>query len=308
MTVTIVVALVLLVAAAACLATAIVLTRRAPPVEAPPPALAEVEDLAPPATPPPPLPPRDQRLPIVLVHGLFGFDRLAGFEYFRGIARHLASLGCAVEVVRLPPTKSIPERAAALVAALGELGRADVIAHSLGGLDARYAIAKLGLGDRVRTLVTIGTPHHGSEIADLVVDGALARARAIVRALGIPLDALDWLSTAALARFNADVRDVPGVRYASVVGGVRSPKTAVALPLVAPHRYLRKVAGANDGLVSIASQRWGEVLAEIEADHFSQIGWRTSVRRTFDALGLYAFIASRLAARPGDRSPAVAPQ
>jgi triacylglycerol lipase len=254
-----------------------------------------LEGIEPIANAPPPGPARPARLPIVLVHGLFGFDRLAGFEYFRGIARHLESLGCVVKVVRLPPTRSIPERAAALVAALaGGDGRVDVIAHSLGGLDARYAIAKLGLAPTVRTLVTIGTPHHGSEIADLVVAGAFARARAFVRALGITLEALDWLSTPALARFNADIPDAPGVRYACVVGGVKSPRTPIALPLVAPHRYLRKVAGANDGLVSIASQKWGETLAEIEADHFSQIGWRTSVRRSFDALGLYAFVASRL--------------
>ena len=242
----------------------------------------------------------------MLVHGLFGFDRLAGFEYFRGIARHLESLGCVVKVVRLPPTKSTPDRAAALVAAMAampDVERADVIAHSLGGLDARYAIAKLGLAPKVRTLVTIGTPHRGSEIADLVVEGAFARARAIVRALGIGLDALDWLSTSALARFNDDVRDVPGVRYACVVGGVKSAKTPVALPLVAPHRYLRKVAGANDGLVSMASQQWGEVMAEIEADHFSQIGWRTSVRRSFDALGLYAFVASRAVTSDYARHP-----
>jgi hypothetical protein len=38
--------------------------------------------------------------------------------------------------------------------------------------------------------------------------------------------------------------------------------------------------------VPIASQYWGETLAEIEADHFAQIGWRVAMRRTFDAAGL----------------------
>ena len=45
-----------------------------------------------------------------------------------------------------------------------------VIAHSMGGLDARYAIRNVPqVADRVKTLVTIGTPHRGSPVADAVV-------------------------------------------------------------------------------------------------------------------------------------------
>ena len=241
-------------------------------------------------------------LPVVLVHGLFGFDRIgvpgARFDYFRGIAKHLEGLGCHAHAVKLHPAASVPERAQQLCEAIAQLGheRIDLIAHSLGGLDARYAIAKLGLAARVRSLVTIGTPHRGTPIADLIVSGRLSAARKIVKAIGIPLDALDWLSSEGLARFNADVLDAPDVRYGCVVGGIRDPATPVPLPLVPAWGYLRKVSGANDGLVPISSQYWGETLAEIEADHFAQIGWRVSVRRTFDALGLYAFIVSKLTA------------
>ena len=70
------------------------------------------------------------------------------------------------------------------------------------------------------------------------------------------------------------------------------------------HAYLRKVAGANDGLVPMASQYWGETLAEIEADHFAQIGWRLGTRTTFDALGLYAFVVARLGDQPLARAAA----
>src|SRR4051794_11106198 len=136
---------------------------------------------------------RGPPLPVVLVHGLFGFDRIgvpgARFDYFRGIAKHLGGLGCVAHAVRLPPAGSVPGRAKERCAAIAALphARVDVIAHSLGGLDARYALSKLGLDKRVRSLVTIGTPHRGSPIADL---GAIDRARRIVKALGIPLDAL----------------------------------------------------------------------------------------------------------------------
>jgi len=248
-------------------------------------------------------PERGPPLPVVLVHGLFGFDRIgvpgARFDYFRGIAKHLEQLGCHAHAVRLPASGAVPDRARALVAAIDALShaRVDLIAHSLGGLDARYALTHLGLAARVRSLVTVGTPHRGSPLADLALKGPLGHARRIIRALGLPLEALEWLGTDALATFNAQVVDVPGVRYACVVGGLGSG-ARIPLPLIPAHAYLRRVAGPNDGLVPIASQYWGETLAEIEADHFAQIGWRVGVRHTFDAAGLYAFVVARLGDAP----------
>ena len=107
--------------------------------------------------------------------------------------------------------------------------RVDVIAHSLGGLDARYALAKLGLASRVRSLVTVGTPHHGTPLAAIGEAGILSPVRKAMRMLGI--SALDWLSPAALERFNAEIPNVPGVRYACVVGGIRRDDTGVPLAL-----------------------------------------------------------------------------
>ena len=243
-------------------------------------------------------------LPVVLVHGLFGFDRIgvpgARFDYFRGIAKHLEALGCHAHAVRLPAAASVPDRARELVAAIEALphDRIDLIAHSLGGLDARYALTHLGLARRVRSLVTIGTPHHGTPIADLALKGPLDWARRVVHALGVPLPALEWLSTDALVEFNAQVLDAPGVRYACVVGGMHREDSSVPLALAPAHAYLRRVAGPNDGLVPIASQYWGETLAEIEADHFAQIGWRVAMRGSFDAPGLYAFVIARLGDTP----------
>ena len=253
----------------------------------------------------PPGPPEHRvPLPVVLVHGLFGFDRIgvpgARFDYFRGIAKHLQSLGCEAHAVRLPASASVPERARELVTAIEALPhpRIDLIAHSLGGLDARYALTHLGLASRVRSLVTVGTPHRGTPLADLAMKSPLVWARRIIRAMGLPMEAIEWLSTEALAKFNAQVLDVPGVRYACVVGGMRSRDSAVPLALAPAHAYLRRVAGPNDGLVPIASQYWGETLAEIDAHHYAQIGWRVAVRHTFDAAGLYAFVIARLGDAP----------
>lgn len=252
---------------------------------------------------------RGPPLPVVLVHGLFGFDKIGvpgvKVHYFRGIVAHLEKLGCHAHAVRLPGAASVPERAKILADAIVALGhpRVDIIAHSLGGLDARYALAKLGLAERVRALVTIGTPHRGSPLADLASEGPVGLARKAIAAIGVPMAAVDWLTSAALEQFNREILDVPGVRYASVVGGIREPSTPIALAIAPAHAYMRRVAGPNDGLVPMTSQYWGETLAEIEADHFEQVGWRLGVgmKQTFDAHAMYAFIVARL----GD-APAVA--
>jgi triacylglycerol lipase len=245
-------------------------------------------------------------LPVVLVHGLFGFDRIGvpgvKLHYFRGIARHLEGMGCHAHAVRLPWAASVPERARILVDKINALphDRVDIIAHSLGGLDARYALAHLGLDKKVRALVTIGTPHRGTPIADMATSGPLGLARKAIATLGVPLHAVDWLTPRALERFNAEVCDVPGVRYACVVAGIRDPSTPISLALAPSHAYLKRVVGPNDGLVAMSSQHWGETLAEIEADHWEQIGWRMGIRSTFDAMAMYAWVVERLGDAPGE--------
>lgn len=251
-----------------------------------------------------PVPVESGPLPVVLVHGLFGFDQIGvpgvRLHYFRGIVKHLERAGCHAHAVRLPAAASVPDRAKILADKIAALPhrRVDIIAHSLGGLDARYALAHLGLAAKVRALVTIGTPHHGTPLADLAVGGPIGLARKAIAAVGMPLHALDWLSTTALARFNEQVRDVAGVRYACVVGGIREAGTPISLALAPAHAYLRRVAGPNDGLVPIASQYWGETLIEIEADHFEQVGWRVAIRGRFDALAMYEWIVARLGDAP----------
>jgi triacylglycerol lipase len=167
--------------------------------------------------------------------------------------------------------------------------KVNIIAHSMGGLDVRYAISKLGLADRVASLITIGTPHRGTPIADLGAE--VMRRLRLDLALGpiIDVQALHDLTTSRMLAFNREVRDVPGVRYLSVVARVSRGIHPLLLPA---HRWLRRTAGDNDGLVPARSQRWGQVLREIEADHWSQIGWSGG----FDAITLYDEILQELMA------------
>ena len=228
------------------------------------------------------------RHPVVLAHGMFGFDEIAvagrRHRYFRNIAEELAVPGLEFYRPRVAAAAPIAVRAGTFVELLRALPgeRFNVIAHSMGGLDARFAIARLGLADRVASLVTIGAPHRGTPLADLPL------ARGTFRLIGV--GALADLAPDALQRFNEAVPDVDGVAYCSVVAATRLSQTN---PLLWPsHLYLSARSGRNDGVVPQESQRWGNVLREIEADHWAQVGW--SLR--FDAVGLYEEILRELAA------------
>lgn len=239
------------------------------------------------------------RHPVVLLHGLLGFDELtmgpARVAYFRGLTDRIQKVGAEVHRLRVPRTAAVPVRAEQLARRIEELGakRVNLVAHSMGGLDARFAIARLGLHERVASLVTIGTPHRGTPLADLGarVFGAELALRRGLRACGLELEALDDLTTARMAAFNEAVPDARGVWYASVVAHARGARLH---PLLWPtHRYLDARSGPNDGLVPLASQAWGEIVAELEADHFAQIGWS----RRFDAAELFEELMRELRGR-----------
>jgi len=243
-------------------------------------------------------PPR-LRHPVVLAHGVLGFDKIAigGREhsYFRGVTNHLMSVGAEVHKPRVSSSASIAVRAQELADVVRAIPakKVNVIAHSLGGLDVRYAITKLGLADRVATLTTIGTPHLGTPVADLGTKlSDLLRLKPLIGRV-VPLDGFYDLTTKKLRSFNREIVDMPGVAYASVVAKVDRQRTNKLLWLT--HKYLTEIAGANDGMVPSASQCWGEVLKEIEADHWAQIGW--SGTSAFDALVFYEEILRELRGR-----------
>jgi len=234
----------------------------------------------------------------VLAHGLFGFAEVGlgamRHAYWKGIRDALEKDGCKVIVPRVPPMGSVAERAAVLAQILGnvEEKRFNVLAHSMGGLDARLAVARFGLGRRLAALVTVGTPHRGTPLADLTTD--LAQRIGLQRVLaagGISLDAFHDLATERMVRFNEEVRDIRSVAYASVVGVVHRKRRANPL-LVPAYLWMRSRWGPSDGVVPASSQRWGEVLAEVEADHWAQTGWS----RHFDAAEFWVCLVRELRA------------
>ena len=242
---------------------------------------------------------RAPRYPVVLAHGLLGFDEIrvggARHDYFRGVPARLEAEGAIVHRPRVSKTASIAARAAELAAFIRDVPdrRVNVVAHSMGGLDARFAVARLGVARKVASVTTIGTPHLGTPLADL--GAALAERTMLLEALarlGLDLEALQDLTTARMLEFNRAVPDMRGVACQSVVGVAASRRELNPL-LLPTYLWLGERAGESDGVVPAASQRWGEVVRTIAADHWAQIGWS----RHFDAAGFYVELLRELRGR-----------
>lgn len=120
---------------------------------------------------------RDTRYPLVLVHGMMGFDKLSVgsvniMTYFNHIAQALSKgpHGSRVLVATVPPADSSERRGEVLVAKLREWSRQygytkfHLIGHSHGGATARYAAYVVP--ELVASITTVGAPHRGTPVAD----------------------------------------------------------------------------------------------------------------------------------------------
>ncbi len=245
---------------------------------------------------PPPAPRLVQ--PVILAHGLFGFDQVSVLgkpvvNYFAGVPAWLRATGNRVHVSRVAPMGPIAHRAGQLVRFIERhAGKEPVhlIAHSMGGLDSRYAISRLGLGDRVLSLTTLGTPHRGTVIADRVLGWTRMPPglEQWLRRFGADLEALRDLARPAMAEFNPRVPDDPRVAYASVAGEF-SPAWSWRMGLF-PHRLittpiLQAEEGPNDGMVSVASAHWGDRCEVWKGDHFNLVNWHLPGSRPEDENG-----------------------
>jgi triacylglycerol lipase len=219
------------------------------------------------------------RSPIVLVHGLFGFDKIrlgkwTLASYFPRIPEVLTGAGNRVLVPRLSPTAGVAQRAAQLKAFLDrEMSNEPVhlVAHSLGGLDSRYMISRLGMDQRVLTLTTLGTPHQGSTFADWSIVRLSRLLKPVFLRFGIPTQAFYDVTTDRCKEFNEQVPNAPTVRYFSIAG--RHKRNFLNPEWLLSHQIVMEKEGPNDGLVSIASATHGENLEIWDGDHLSLVNW-----------------------------------
>jgi triacylglycerol lipase len=269
---------------------------------------------------------------LVLSHGIFGFVTFQGIVYFNGVKDHLTGKfpGLRILTPQVPPDGTIEVRGSELGKQIfqamqpGGILAADeavhIIAHSMGGLDARFLLSPdntSNMADRIMSLTTISTPHKGSPIADLLAklgdplgiakeESLLAEAlHAALAHAGLEVGGLQNLTTDGVGRFNNQFRDNDSTKKFSVAGVGRGTRifgipldTCVALRLA--YRIIKERTGEdNDGLVSLSSATWGTGPELWPADHADEIGHNLDLgleaRPThFDYLAKYEALVERL--------------
>jgi hypothetical protein len=140
--------------------------------------------------------PQDQPGPVLLVPGYGGFT--AGLEQLAAVLR---SAGREATVIRLPGdgTGDLRNAAAELDAAADAAIEAgapsvDVVGYSAGGITARYWVKELGGAEVARRIVTLGSPHHGTDLAALGLTFAPGACPMGCRQLAPASDLLDDLN------------------------------------------------------------------------------------------------------------------
>jgi triacylglycerol lipase len=243
------------------------------------------------------------RAPIVLVHGLLGFDhlKLCGWtvaNYFANIPEFLQAAGNRVLTAQMSPTGGIAKRACQLKAFIEKKSSGEpvhLVAHSLGGLDSRHMISRLGGANHVLSLTTLGTPHRGTVFADWGLRRFALVLRPIFDLLGVPGQAFYDLSTANCRAFNEQTPDAPTVRYFSVAG--EHEKSWLSPHWHVPHQMVSKAEGPNDGIVSVTSASYGESVSVWDGDHLSLINCRNPLEfgRVPERTAQYGALVRRLA-------------
>lgn len=213
------------------------------------------------------------KYPILLVHGVF-FRDSRFFNYWGRIPEALTKNGADIFYGNQPSAASVADCAQALTERIQEILRQtgsdkiNIIAHSKGGLDCRYAMAFCGAAPYVASLTTINTPHRGCKFADYLLN--MIPQSAQLQVAETYNKALQKLGESD-ADFMAAVNDLTSVRcleldkampmpdgvFCRSVGSKLNRASGGKFPLNFTYHLVCYFDGANDGLVGEESFQWG---------------------------------------------------
>jgi triacylglycerol lipase len=255
-------------------------------------------------------PPTVTQYPIIMAHGFGVLANSAGDDFNLALGA-LQDAGFTVFPDDTDAFNSTDVCGAELLTTVQQVlattgaAKVNIIAHSMGGLDARYVASPGGLaqGALIASITTIGTPHYGSEMADFTLefstlDGGAGAIGVFDAVFGIGSDAgsanvnacLTSLSVAEAPAFNAATPDDPNVMYQSwagfaTIGGGSIPGIATACQnefyldagvikdletILDPLAII--VGGVNDGIVAVSSATYDTFRGCIPADHMGEAG------------------------------------
>lgn len=214
------------------------------------------------------------KYPIIFVHGAGLQDETLGFiNYWGRIPEALEAEGAKVFYGGTDGWGSIESNAKKLRDTINKVlsgtgaKKVNLIAHSKGGIEARYMISSLGMSGKVASLTMVSTPNRGSELLgdlyDLLPNFAFRAISPVVNAssrVGGDKDpdfytGVQSLTPDYMKAFNKKNPDKKGVYYQSYAAAVKGASSDLLMSFTT--RAVRSREGENDGLVSVASAKWG---------------------------------------------------
>lgn len=217
------------------------------------------------------------KYPIVLVHGMM-VKNFSFYRAFRKITDFLCEKGVRVYVLNHDAIGTICNNALQIkneiefILKKEKAAKVNIIAHSKGGLDSRYMISKLNMEDRVASLTTLSTPHHGSKMCRKLLKLPYCIQKLISGFLNVFFKIFgdsnpDFLTLAYqltdtyMLDFNKEVINANDVFYQSFSSNIKSKKMFL---MFIPHKfsvYCEK--DDTDGIVSLSSSKWGNYRGNI---------------------------------------------
>ena len=256
------------------------------------------------------------KYPVILVHGVF-FRDWQIFNYWGRIPGELIKNGAEIyygnQQSAAKVEKSGNEIKEIIFEILNKSGaeKVNIIAHSKGGLDTRYAVSCLGMDRYVASLTTINTPHRGCKWVDKILKKVpewllkfvTKRYNSLFKRLGDKnpdfLNALMDLTSENCNNLNRIMEDKDGVVYQSFMS-VMSKESSDGFPLNISYKLAEKSDGENDGLVGVESAKWGEFRSLISTknkrgvSHGDVIDLKREDIKGFDVRELYVGILKEL--------------
>lgn len=245
---------------------------------------------------------KSTKYPVVLIHGMMIKD-FSVWPAFRGITDFLRKQNVTVYTSNQDGLGTIAHNAAQLKEELLSIltkegcDKVNLIAHSKGGLDARYMISKLDMQDHIASLTTLSTPHHGSGLSAKLLTMPLFIAKTIAfftdtfyRLLGDRKPDIfrlgQELTADAMEEFNASVPNAPGVYYQSFSSTAPHKKAFLRFIPYQISRYCEQ--DDTDGMVAVKSSQWGNYRGSMSAelDHFKMVGVYGS-KKKLTGVGLF---------------------
>jgi triacylglycerol lipase len=252
------------------------------------------------------------KYPVLFVHGSGFRDKFVGINYWGRIPKEIEKHGIKVYYGGTDAWGSIENNAQILKSNIEKISKEEgiekfnIIAHSRGGLEARYLISSLNLHNSIASLTTISTPHKGVKAINiaLYIPAGLYKFAAFFVNIWYKIigdknpdfyKSSRQLSEKECSEFNKKNVDNNSIYYQSYASKLKYFFSDMIYIFLNP--FLKITDGENDGLCPVCSAKWGNFKGIITTEGkfgISHSGIIDAYRITYKGIDIPGFYVSIL--------------